>query len=583
LLLGGTGWAQTTWRLSVGAGGAQSNGLSEGPALSGDGHYLAFQSAASNLVSGDTNLLQDTFVRDLQLGTNERISVDSSGTEANGASSDCAISADGRFVTFQSAATNLVPSDTNAATDVFVRDLQSGTTARVSVSSAGSQAQGFSALSAISADGRFVAFQSGAANLVSGDTNGLFDVFVRDLQLGTTERVSISTSGAQASGSSFEPSVSADGRFVAFYSDAANLVSGDTNAVNDIFVRDRQLGTTERVSVDSGGVQGNAYSTECVISGDGRFVAFQSGASNLVSGDTNAANDIFVRDRQLGTTERVSISTSGVQANGISDHACISADGRFVAFGTSATNLVPGDTNGLRDVVVRDRQLGTTLRGSRSWLGGQANSDCRISSLPDDGSFVVFSSGAGNLVPGDSNSAYDLFGHDLGASGFVSICEPGAGGVVGCPCSNAASGPGQGCNNSLGTGGASLGVAGDATLSADTLMFGTYGELATATSIVLQGNAEIPAGAVFGQGVRCAGGSLKRLFVKTASGGSIVAPNTGQGDPTVSARSAALGDPIGAGQSRWYLVYYRDPVVLGGCPAASTFNATPTGRVNWSP
>ena len=141
----------------------------------------------------------------------------------------------------------------------------------------------------------------------------------------------------------------------------------------------------------------------------------------------------------------------------------------------------------------------------------------------------------------------------------------------------------RGCDNSSATGGASLSASGVAYLSLDSLVFTTSGEKPSATSIVLQGDAALPAGVVFGQGVRCAGGALKRLFVKTALGGSISAPDFGAGDPTVSARSTALGDSILPGQSRWYLVYYRDPFVLGGCPAASTFNATQTGAVGWWP
>jgi hypothetical protein len=177
----------------------------------------------------------------------------------------------------------------------------------------------------------------------------------------------------------------------------------------------------------------------------------------------------------------------------------------------------------------------------------------------------------------------DVFARDLDSDGFTSVCDPGSGGVAGCPCSNPPSGSTRGCDNSSATGGASLSASGIAYISIDSLVFTTGGERSTATSILLQGTTVVTSGVVYGQGVRCVGGSLKRLFSKTASGGSITAPDFGAGDPTVSARSAAKGDVILAGQSRWYLVYYRDPVVLGGCPASSTFNATQTGRVEWSP
>ena len=274
-----------------------------------------------------------------------------------------------------------------------------------------------------------------------------------------------------------------------------------------------------------GGAQGNAESSINTISSDGRYVAFMSVATNLVAGDTNGKLDVFVRDLQAGSTERVTVATDGTQGNFDSNWPALSANGRFVAFLSAASNLVAGDTNGFEDVFVRDRV----------------------------------------------------------ASGFTTTCEPGAGGVIACPCSNPPAGPGRGCDNSAATGGASLAASGVATLATDTLVFTTSDERPTATSILLQGTTAIAGGAIYGQGVRCLGGTLKRLFTKAASGGSITAPDFGAGDPTVSAQSALKGDVIQPGQSRWYLVYYRDPMVLGGCPATSTFNATQTGRVAWSP
>ena len=238
---------------------------------------------------------------------------------------------------------------------------------------------------------------------------------------------------------------------------------------------------------------------------------------------------MFVRDRLTGATEVASVQSSGSQGNDWSATACqavISSDGRFVAFDSLATNLVWGDTNGKPDIFVRDRS---------------------------------------------------------GAPSFASLCDPGLAGVIACPCGNPPSGSGRGCDNSDGTGGASLAAAGGTYLSSDSLVFTTIGETSTATSVLLQGTSSPASGVVYGQGVRCVGGTLKRLFTKTASGGSITAPNFGAGDPTISARSAAKGIPISAGQSRWYLVFYRDPIVLGGCPSTSTFNATQTGEIAWSP
>jgi len=176
-----------------------------------------------------------------------------------------------------------------------------------------------------------------------------------------------------------------------------------------------------------------------------------------------------------------------------------------------------------------------------------------------------------------------VFVEDRAPAGFSSMCDAGVDGTLACPCANPPGQPGRGCNNSFSTGGAVLSASGVAYLSLDSLQFTTTGEGPSSMSILLQGNGALPGGAVVGQGVRCVGGSIiRRLFVKPASGGSIHVPESALGDPTVSAQSAARGDVIHAGESRWYLVYYRDPVVLGGCPAASTFNATQTGRIDWS-
>lgn len=284
-----------TERVSVGPGGAQSNGASsEKPAISVGGRFVAFASEASNLVPGDTNGIGDVFVHDRRAGKTTRVSVSSRGVQGNAPSIHAEISADGRFVAFRSDATNLVPGDTNGAQDVFVHDRKTGRTTRVSVSSRGAQSDGVSWWVLISGNGRFVAFSSWATNLVPNDTNGVLDVFVHNRRTGRTTRVSVSSRGAQANGDSFAHAISADGRFVAFGSDANNLVPGDTNDTGDVFVHDRWTGRTTRVNVGPGHAQANGLSLGPALSPGGRFVAFPSEASNLVQGDTNGVSDIFV-------------------------------------------------------------------------------------------------------------------------------------------------------------------------------------------------------------------------------------------------------------------------------------------------
>jgi Tol biopolymer transport system component len=268
--------------------------------MSSDGRYIAFSSTSSDLTIGDQNNQEDVFVHDNLTGLTDLVSVSSSGVQSNGAyNQEPAISGDGRYVAFWSSASNLVPNDTNNTADIFVRDRQTGITERVSVNSVGEEVigGGSSDRPGISPDGRYVTFTSTAPNLVDGDTNNSLDVFVHDRQTGVTERVSVTSGGAEvgnAVSGSGTPSISADGRYVSFISSAADLVVGDTNNVDDVFIHDRVTGTTQRVSVDSAGAQANATSAYPEISGDGRSVAFESSASNLVPGDTNNASDVFV-------------------------------------------------------------------------------------------------------------------------------------------------------------------------------------------------------------------------------------------------------------------------------------------------
>ena len=408
-----------TERVSVASDGSQANNASGWPSISADGRYTAFSSYATNLVSGDTNFSSDIFVHDQNTGETIRVSVASDGMQGSDDSWQSSISADGRYVAFESEASNLVLGDTNLYQDIFVHDRQTGETARVSISSEGAQANAASWFPSISSDGRYVAFTSLATNLVVGDTNLYQDIFVHDRQTGETARVSISSEGAQANAGSDFPLITADGHFVAFDSVASNLVIGDTNNAMDTFVHDRQTGETRRVSVASDGTQGNGSSVWWPsISADGRYVSFASDSTNLVDGDTNYCLDAFLHDLETGETIRVSVASDGMQGWGDSWQPSISSDGRYVAFSSLAANLVVGDTNLYQDIFVHDQNTGETIRVSVASDGSQGNSISEIPSISANGRYVAFWSNASNLVSGDTNGNQDAFVHDRGGGGI---------------------------------------------------------------------------------------------------------------------------------------------------------------------
>jgi len=403
LTLSPPGAAGTTERVSVPAFEDEGDSDSYGVSISANGRFVAFQSEATNLVPGDTNAVMDVFVRDRRKGTTTRVSVNSAGDEGNHESTDPSVSQNGRFVAFQSFATNLVPGDLNNDFDVFVHDRKTGATTRVSD-------RGLAP--SISASGRFVAFESDADNLVPDDTNGTRDIFLHDRKTGATTRVSIDSTGGQADDASFEACVSGNGRFVAFRSYASNLVEGDLNGKRDVFVHDRKRGTTTRVSVDSEGGEGNGSSRLPSLSRNGRMVAFHSDASNLVEGDLNGFSDVFVHDRKSGVTSRVSVGSAGGEGNAGSFLGRLSANGRSVAFESQASNLVEGDVAGFSDVFLHRRKTGVTIRISVDAAGSEADNGSYNPSISGNGRFVAFESGASDLVSGDKNLVFDAFVRD---------------------------------------------------------------------------------------------------------------------------------------------------------------------------
>jgi Tol biopolymer transport system component len=419
--------APFTLRASVSSAGIEGNGDSGGTsvsavALSGNGRFVAFASEASNLVPDDTNGgLSDVFVRDLLTSTTRRVSVGGSGGLVLGSSESPSITPNGRFVAFVSYADTLVPGDTNGYPDVFVRDLKTGVTKRASLGSSGNQGNEGSLETSISANGRYVVFQSYASNLVENDNNGVPDIFVHDFVGDTIRRISVDSSGAEANDSSQGAVISANGRYVAFQSFASNLVSGDDNTNSDVFIHDLKTGITRMVSVNTSGEEAGAFcfytgvagTGGASISADGRYVAFQSFACDLVPDDTNDAQDIFVRDLRTGVTRRASVNSNGIEGNGdiftASYSAAISGNGRFVAFTSSSNNLVPGDNNSKDDIFLRDLKLGTTQRISVGSFGTESNSDSGSPSVSTNGGRVAFNSAAYNLVPGDNNAVKDVF------------------------------------------------------------------------------------------------------------------------------------------------------------------------------
>jgi Tol biopolymer transport system component len=540
----------TTERVSLGPGGVQGNASSYmspwGGTLSADGRMVVFDSEATNLVVGDSNVWSDVFVRNRWLGQTLLVSLSSTGAQGNVYSLSARISADGRCVAFSSLASNLVPNDTNGKTDVFVRDLPLGTTERVSVNSSGEEGANHSGASTISADSRFVGFSSTAANLVPNDKNHRPDIFLHDRLAKTTVRVNISSSGEEANGNSNVPSISGDGRYVAFDSWATNLVPGDTNGFIDVFVHDRLTGSTTRVSVSSSGSQGNFGGSTPSISADGRYVSFESDSVDLVPGDTNGDRDIFLHDRQTATTVRVSLGPNGIQANSDSVDASVSADGRHVAFESFATNLIQGGSAGIH-LFVRDVWSGTTTMVDVTPSGTQGNSAAYNASISADGRVVSFQSTSTNLVPGDTNGWQDVFVRDCGTtSGPRVFCIAKANSL--------------GCTPAIGfSGSPSASASAGFDISAASVLSQKIG-------LLLYGKSG-PATLAFQGGWLCVQPPLQRTFLQN-SGGNTITDCSGAYHVDFNAWIASGFDPaLVAGQDVWAQYWSRDP---GFPPPGST-------------
>jgi flagellin-like hook-associated protein FlgL len=420
-------------RVSVSSSGGQTDGHSFDPSVSDDGRFIAYGSAATNIISGDVNARNDVFVLDRVTGVTELISQSTAGVKGNQNAFNPKLSADGRFVVFNSISDNLVAGDLNGCHDIFIRDRVLGTTTKITAG------DNNSIYANISADGGTIVFESGATNLVVGDTNGSSDIFRYDVATGNTKRISVSDTGVEGIGSSTKTSVSEDGRFITYISLAGTLVAGDTNLSTDVFIYDSSLQTTTLVGKSTAGILGNAGSRIDGSSGvlnpisrDGRYITFNSSSTNLVTGDSNTVDDVFLRDTLLGTTIRISTHTDGTEGNGASNSASISPDGKYILYLSSASNLVSGDTNAGEDYFLYNRENGTTSRISVNSAGAQSDDN----QLPTfntwggvfsaDGRSIIFQSDATNLVSGDTNGFADIFLYSLeqtGAQGAFSSLQ----------------------------------------------------------------------------------------------------------------------------------------------------------------
>jgi Tol biopolymer transport system component len=538
--------AQSTFRVSVDSQGAQGDlaSLGQRTSMSADGRLVAFQSRATNLTAGDTNGVSDVFVHDRLTAQTFRVSSSPLGAVGNGASVHPSLSADGRFVVFDSDADNLVAGDTNGNRDVFVHELATGLTERVSVGPGGQQTSMFGSgqYGSLSADGRFVAFMAYA--LPGGPIDNQVNVYVRDRFTGVNHRASRSFNGTPNDGSSSTPALSADGRWVVFYSAATQLVSGDSNGASDIFLHDVLLDQTTCVSVTPSGAHGNSgCGVLPSISSDGRWVAFVSAASDLVPGDTNGVADVFVFDRTLQSMRRVSVGASGQQGNLSSDWPEISGDGRFVAFASGASNLVPSDTNGVYDVFSHDMLSGLTTRVSVSGLGEGGDEHSFAVSLDHEGRYVAFLSEATNLVQGDTNGMRDTFVRDV-----FGPCES----VVYCTSSTTV----QGCTPAIGA----QGVA--SSFASGGFVLSVVSAPGLRTGLIFYGAAT--------QSAPWASGSTSVLCVQpphARTGNQSSGGTAGACDGEFSldwnawraAHPGALGSPFAAGEQFHAQCWFRDP------------------------
>ncbi len=550
--------AQVNHIASVSTGGEFGDAESRESRVSADGRFVVFQSWASNLVAGDTNGLSDVFRRDLQLGTTWLVSQSmSGGGAAAGESLAPDISGTGRYVVWASGAADIVPGDTNNRRDVFLRDMQTGLVERLSVTSAGAQVSGVSSAPRISPDGRWVVFWS-QSGLLPSDQNGFHDVYRLDRTTGELALVSITAGGLQGNFWSFDGDVSDDGRYVTFLSEADNLAAGDVNFGADVFLKDMRTGELQRLSETANGTSGDGISDDPCVSGDGSTVTYTSFASDLIPGDTNGAPDAFAYDVASAMTERLNVRPDGTQsALGANLSTSLSFDGRFVCFSSPAGDLVPGDTNGKFDIFLRDRSLQTTERINLSPAGAGLNDDSWWPHMTPDARIVTFTSDASDVLFGDTLGARQIYARDLSGTVGTSYCDTtlnstGQRGVITAT-------------------GSTLYLDNDVTLTATSLTPNAFGYFLVST---LQGLIVNPGGQ---QGTLCLNLPIGRF-----DGPGEVQDSGSTGSISLRLDLASIPQPDGPlaalpGTSLHFQVWHRDEMV--GQPT-STFSRGVTVRLN---
>lgn len=415
----------------AGAVSSQTSVPSNFPSVSGDGRYVAYLSPATNLVTPDTNGWTDAFVRDVVTNKNSLLSVSSTGTQANGATVSVLAAADGRHFMFATGGTGLAPGDVNATADVFVRDTVGNTTSLVSATPSGTSGNNASTAEAISSDGRYVAFDSIATNLVSGDTNGVSDVFVRDMTTGQTTRGSVDSNGQQLVAESTDADISATGRYLAFVTRSADVIPGVGNGFAQVYLRDLTTGQVTLISRTPAGLPAGADSRAPSVSSDGKIVVFESAASDVVSADTNGVGDIFRYDGNSGTVSRISVGLGGAEANGAStlsypQHKGVDDAGCHAVFQSNANNLVTNDLNNTGDVFVWDCADGSVRRVSMHPDDvHQASFASAHAAISADGNYVAFAS-RDPLQSYDTNNHPDVYERFVGAQPTISSIAPSA-------------------------------------------------------------------------------------------------------------------------------------------------------------